>query len=102
MAERRADGDSGREIETEDGPAWCYPQLAGAAQQRVPGRPASVGDRLLGEVGAERTVRPGLAVGTWPALRGAAAAVGGAAAEVPGGEGRQPFFSASSSRAGPR
>ena len=43
-----------------------------------------------------------VAFGARLTLRCAAAAVGGPAVEVPGGERGQPFFSVSSSKAGPR
>ncbi len=102
VAQRRAEGHGGGKVEAEDQAVPREPELALAAQQRVPRRPAGVGQRLVREVGAALAVGAGPSLGTGPPLRGAALAVGGAAAEVPGGQRRQAFFSRSSSRAGPR
>ncbi len=102
VAEMRAQDYCSLQVEADDDATRGDAQLAGAAQQRVPGGPAGIGRRLVREVGAELATCTKAPLGALPLVRRTATAVGGPAAEVPAGQRGQAFFSASSSSAGPR
>ena len=101
MAQSLAQAECRGKIEAENG-ASNNSQLARAALQHVPGLPAGIGQRLVGDVGAELTIGARLSAGAGPAMPRTAVTIGRAAAEVPLGAGPQPFFSSSSNSAGPR
>lgn len=103
MAEGGADRQRRGEIDADDDRrVRRQSQLAGATKDHVPRLPAGICERLVLDVGTALAVDDRLPVSAGPAGRFTPLAVARAPAEVPIGTGPQPFFSSSSSSAGPR
>lgn len=103
VTSRAAQLERGNEIETDHARALGrQAKLSAAARQHVPGRPARVAQRFMGNVGTAIAVEAHLAARTGTPVAPAAFAIGRPTPEMPLGAGRQTFFSASSRSAGPR